>query len=212
MTDNTQKRKFMFDQSFDHLNGDANGQDRANKPVLLKPEQIEAMKLEAHDQGFAAGHAVAAEEELARQSGMLATLEEQMTRVLQNMALIQESQNNEIRMVVTTIMAKILPGFVARNGTDEITAMLNTVIGEMMHEPRLVVRLHEMQFDSIKAKIDEIIAKKAYAGKVIVLADTEIAQGDCRVEWADGGIERNAATTTESINSIVNPPSAFSEE
>ena len=49
--------------------------------------------------------------------------------------------------------------------------MLGDVIAEMVHEPRLVVRVHESQFDAVNARIHDITAQKAYAGKVVVLAD-----------------------------------------
>jgi flagellar assembly protein FliH len=75
----------------------------------------------------------------------------------------------------------------------------------MVHEPRLVVRVNEAQFDVLNDKISALAGQKAYAGKVVVLADAEIAAGDCRIEWADGGMERNTATMMQKIEKAVAP-------
>ena len=41
--------------------------------------------------------------------------------------------------------------------------------------------------------------------RIVVLADGGIAPGDCRVEWADGGMERNTAATLVDIEKVVAP-------
>jgi flagellar assembly protein FliH len=75
----------------------------------------------------------------------------------------------------------------------------------MAREPRLVVRVHEDQFDAVNERVQEIATQRAYAGKVIVLADPDTVPGDCRVEWADGGIERNTAAVWSAVEQTVHP-------
>ena len=70
------------------------------------------------------------------------------------------------------------------------------------------MRIHESQFDQVNARIQETVARKAYAGKVVMLADEAIMPGDCRIEWADGGIERNAETTWKDVEQVIVPGDA----
>ena len=37
----------------------------------------------------------------------------------------------------------------------------------------------------------------------MVLAEPDIAPGDCRIEWADGGISRDSAATEHAIDEAV---------
>ena len=39
--------------------------------------------------------------------------------------------------------------------------------------------------------------------RLVVLAEPDIAPGDCRIEWADGGINRDSAATTAAIDEAV---------
>jgi flagellar assembly protein FliH len=75
----------------------------------------------------------------------------------------------------------------------------------MAREPRLVVRVNEAQFDTVNERVQAIATDRAYAGKVIVLADAEVVPGDCRVEWADGGIERNTEATWRAVEQTIIP-------
>src|ERR1700733_4665621 len=55
-------RKFMFDRTFDDTSGPVH-HARDRRPVTLTYEQLETLKKEARDAGFAAGRAAAAEDQ-----------------------------------------------------------------------------------------------------------------------------------------------------
>jgi flagellar assembly protein FliH len=198
----TAPRKFMFDKSFDQM-GQARPQERPS--VTLRPEQLDQIKKECFDSGFAAGQKANGEEQALRQASTLTRVEEQLTRVVQNMQLLHTQHDKQLRSIILAVIRKVLPSFMAKQGLDEIQTMIADIMGEMGHEPRLVVRVNEAQFDAISTKVNDIATQKAYPGKVVVLADAEIASGDCRIEWADGGIERKASETVKTVETIVAP-------
>ena len=37
----------------------------------------------------------------------------------------------------------------------------------------------------------------------MVLADPQLAPGDCRIEWADGGVNRNEAAILATVEEVV---------
>ena len=175
MADTPPVRKFLFDKSFDGLTGAHPAAAPERKPVTLKPEQVDALKKEAWDSGFAAGQKVVAEEQSRRLAATLAQIENRMGQLIDNFQAVIKEQEAQTRRAVLAIARKILPAFVSRHGLEEIEPLLAGAIGDMLREPRLVVRVHESQFDMINAQINEITAQKAYAGKVVMLADATIA-------------------------------------
>jgi len=198
-------RKFMFDRSFDDAAIIHRAQER--KPVLMKPEQIDAHKKEAYDSGVAAGRIAGKDEQTAHLDGVLAKVDNNISILVKSMEALAEEQQVHTRHLVIAIAKKILPSFTARNGITEIETLLNDTIREMAREPRLVVRVHEGEFDAVNEKAQAIATQRAYSGKVIVLADAEVAAGDCRIEWADGGVERNTNTTMSAIEQTILPSS-----
>lgn len=204
-------RKFMFDQSFDGAEGTQRAPARNTTPVTLKPEQLETLKKEAYDSGYKAG-CQAGSEDAAQSIGsalttILSKLDEKLNEFIQDFDVIRKAHDQQLRSSILAIARKLLPDYTTRHGLTEIQAMLNDVIAEMIQEPRLVVRIHESEFDAVNTKIHEITVQKAYAGKVVVLADAEITTGDCRIEWADGGIERNVKSTWNNIEDAVDSAS-----
>ena len=196
-------RKFMFTTSFDV--GSVAARPIERKPLLLKPEQIDALKKEAYDSGMAAGQKMTGDEKTNKGLALLTSIDNRMASLTETMQAMHAQQDAKARQVAMSIARKIMPDLASKNGMQEIEAMLSAAISEMLHEPRLVVRVNESEFDGINTKVQDIASKKAYAGKVVVLADAEIAVGDCRVEWADGGMERNAAATWTDVEKVVAP-------
>jgi len=197
-------RKFMFDCSFDGATA-ANRPAPERKPVTLKPEQYDALKQESYDSGFAAGCQVTQDQHQKWITKTLHGLDKNITAVFADIQSFYQEQDSRIRQITLTIAKKVLADFTARHGLEEIQKVLSDALTEMVHEPRLVVRVHQDQFDAINTYISDMAVKKAYSGKVVVLADSDIPLGDCRVEWADGGLERNTQAVWNGVEKIIIP-------
>ena len=203
-------RKFMFDRPFD---AGAAVRPPERKPVTLKPEQVDAFKKESYDAGFAAGQQAGHDAQQQQIHATLVQIDGRLTQMIGAMHVFQAQQDAHMRQLAVAIARKILPQFVARHGEQEIESLVATAMAEMPREPRLVVRVAATQLEMLEKKIQEIAAQKAYAGSVVVVSDASVADGDCRIEWADGGIERNAAATLDAIEAVVAPEdSSLSQE
>ena len=200
---NAPMRKFMFDRSFDDVAMAQRAQER--KPVLMKPEQIDAMQKEAHDRGFAAGKQAGQDEQTAKLTALMATVGRNVENLMKSLDAVTHEQGLHTRRLVMTIAKKIVPDFAAKNGLGEIEALVSDAVRDMSREPRLVVRVNEAQLEPVNAQVQAITAQRAYTGSVVVMADPGVAAGDCRIEWADGGIERNAQATWDAIEQTVLP-------
>lgn len=203
--DSAPARKFMFDQSFDDDADVHRSPER--RPVLVSPDQLDALKKEAYDSGMEAGRKAGKEEQLSQQNGILAKIDQSLNGLVKGLAAIAREQEDQTRRLSIAIAKKILPHFTEQNGTQEIEALVGETLREMAREPRLVVRVAEPQFDALNEKIQALATAKAFSGKVVILADSAVAGGDCRIEWADGGIERNTEATLKTIEQTVLPPS-----
>lgn len=204
MGDSPPIRKFMFERSFDDAAARAMPA-RERRPVTLTPEQFDALKKEQHDAGFAAGQAASAEAQARHLGAAVTRIGDQIGRLLEQTEAERQQKETRVREAVLAIARKVLPDFNQRNGLQEIEAVVAGIIGEMTNEPRLVVRVNEGQFDSIDASLKEVTEKQGYAGKIVLLADAEIHPDDCRVEWADGGVERNFEALWKNIGDAVAP-------
>jgi flagellar assembly protein FliH len=188
-------RKFLFERSFD---GDLGlDLDEKAKPTFTE-EQLDTAKKEAFEEGRRAGEQSAMAAEAQVQTNMLATLGDRFSAALAEAEACWNRQLADLMSVATVIARKIVPVYAEKNGTSEIEAIVARAVEEMGREPRLVVRVPEASFDFLNDRIAKIAEERAFPGKIVVLGPS-----DCKVEWADGGIERDFNRLWQEIDGIM---------
>ncbi len=50
------------------------------------------------------------------------------------------------------------------------------------------MRVNDALHATAEQKLDDIARDCGFDGRLVVLAEPDIAPGDCRIEWADGGV------------------------
>jgi flagellar assembly protein FliH len=74
---------------------------------------------------------------------------------------------------------------------DELEPAVAQVLHDYHDEARLVIRVAPMLCQQLQSRIDAIAAAQGFAGRAIVAAEPELRGCDTRIEWADGGVERD---------------------
>ena len=74
---------------------------------------------------------------------------------------------------------------------DEIESTVQAVLEKRKEEPRLVVTVHDSILDKLRSRMDTLGESAGFHGKVILMGGDDLAPTDCRIEWADGGAEKN---------------------
>lgn len=202
------RKPFMFDQSFD-LSG-LKGQEE-KKAASYGEADLASAREAAYQQGLVDGRAAAAGEANQQQAAMMQRVERLMQRLSDDVWKVYVQQKQAASDVALTIVRKLLPDYVKKHGMQEMTSAIETCITEMIHEPRLVLRVPDAHFDYMSKEVNAMGERLGYAGKIIVLADATLGEFDCRIEWADGGMERNLNLTWSEIERQVvrhNPAAA----
>jgi flagellar assembly protein FliH len=66
-----------------------------------------------------------------------------------------------------------------------------------------VVRINDSLYEAAHARIEALAKQSGFAGRLVILAEPDIATGDCRIEWADGGVVLERAAIEAKINELV---------
>lgn len=177
-------KKFLFDKhDFDRE------REEAAKPSFTE-EQLILAKMQAQ----AAGKAEGLKEARQSQDELVAKCMQQIGAACEKLVAAEDRREVE-QMVAATKLSmlvahKLLPQFAQRFSLEEIERVILQSIETRRDEPRIAVIVPTVHLDTLKARIDGLALDKGYAGKIILLADDNLAQTDVRVEWADGGAER----------------------
>lgn len=190
-------QKFLFTRSF--TEGSPESYAKAKEPTYSQA-QLDAAKEEAYQLGLAAGQKSETEKQQQHIASLLSLVGQKIGLLLAEAETARGQELAGIAEIATAIARKVMPHYTEQHGLQEITAILSQVLREMNREPRLVVRVSEAIFDIVSDQIKTLSEQHAYAGKVVVIAEANMAPSDCLVEWADGGIERDIKSLWQEID------------
>ena len=198
-------RKFLFD-SLDFDAEEPTGPIIPAEPELPEPTfsqaELDGVRAAAFAEGRAAGLTEARDGQQQSVAAMLARIAAQTeTLVSAEAARSEQAQSESVRLAIT-ILRKMLPGLARRHGLTEIEAMIGDCLADLADEPRVVVRVHDRMLDALKGRIEEVALERGFAGKLVLLADPSLMDTDCRVEWADGGAERDIGRLWQQIERL----------
>jgi flagellar assembly protein FliH len=201
----TSTAKYLFDRSF--APEDIAAEEKARVKQACAPtyseEELEAAREQARSEGHQAGLAQARTEieqivanTLTSVDGSIASL---IGRYEQDFADVRR----DAAEMAVAVARKLAPALIARQPAAEVEALVTECLADLRDEPRVVVRASELVVDALKPRIENIAAGNAFPGRVILLPDDNLQGADCRVEWADGGVEREIEALDRRIDEAV---------
>lgn len=203
--------KFLFETSFDREQlSNAAKAKAAEEAAAAEPpaptfseEELAAAKQAAFADGSAAGKAEA-EAGIARQTAQqLTALAEKLETVSAALDGKVSESHQQTLLAAMTVVRKLFPRTNSLNGLSEVQAVVEECLERLRDEPRMVIRASEDQIDILKSQLDASIKRSGFSGKLVFLADDRLSPGDVRVEWADGGAERDQKALWQEIDQVI---------
>jgi flagellar assembly protein FliH len=107
-------------------------------------------------------------------------------------------------MTLAVTLARTIAG-------EALDAVPLTAIGEAVAEalrhargvPHLAVRVNEAFVEDTEALLKRQARERGYEGRLVVLGEPDMALGDVRIEWADGGVVRDRARLADEAERIL---------
>jgi flagellar assembly protein FliH len=172
-------------------------------PPTFSEEELMLAREQAREQGRQTGHQEASQS-MEQMVGMaMATA----AHHLQGLGAAQAADAAEVERqavsVALAIVRKLHPEFAARFGLEEIERALRDCLGHLDHTPKITIKVAPALVEAVTEKAEVMAARASFDGKVAVIADGSLGPGDCRVEWGDGGAERDQSRAWAQIDQAV---------
>ena len=188
--------KYLFDEDF------ATGEKPTISVVEAERRRVDA-ESQAYRKGFAAGQAQAQGEAGQHIATALSVIADGLDRINRALAGIEARLETEAVEVAVAVAGKLAPELIAREPFAEISALATECFRHLVTTPHIVVRIGADIYETARAKLEEIARARGFEGRLVVISDEAMRPGDCRIEWADGGIVRDEAATLSTINDVV---------
>jgi len=191
--------KFLFDMDFS-----APDKSRERPATAAEVAQkVAAAEGRAYRDGYDAGQREAKAESDRRTALALEEIRLAIQGIAVRFAGVETRMETEAVDVAVAVARKLCSQLVAAEPLGEITGLVSDCFSHLVATPHLVVRINDTLYDAAREKIERQAAQSGFQGRLVILAEPEIATGDCRIEWADGGVVLERAAIEAKINELV---------
>jgi flagellar assembly protein FliH len=190
--------KFLFDTDFS-----APDRSRERPSAAEVAEKVAAAEARAYRNGYDAAQREAKAESDRRAALALEEIGVAIRAIAAGFSGIEARMETEAVEVAVATARKLCSELIAREPLGEITALVADCFSHLVSTPHLVVRINDSLYDVARETIERLAARSGFEGRLVILAEPGIATGDCRIEWADGGVVLERAAIDAKINELV---------
>jgi flagellar assembly protein FliH len=190
--------KFLFDVDFA-----ASAEREATIPLAEHAIKLAEAETAAHRRGYAEAQTDAKIETDRRIAGALERVALSLGEANGTLGAIEARLECEAVEVAVAVARKLAPALVEHEPFAEIAALASSCFRELIAAPHIAVRVSESLYAAAREKLGDIARTHGFEGRLVVLGEPGIALGDCRIEWADGGVNRDRVAADASIGEAV---------
>jgi flagellar assembly protein FliH len=191
--------KFLFDTDFAAPD---KTRERAATAAEIA-EKVADAEARAYRAGYEAGQREAKAESDRRSALALEEIGIAIKAIASRFSGIEARMETEAVDVAVAVARKLCSELIAREPLGEITALVSDCFSHLVATPHLVVRINDQLYEAARANIERQATQSGFEGRLVILAEPGIATGDCRIEWADGGVVLERAAVEAKISELV---------
>ena len=191
--------KFLFDMDF-------SAPDKTRERPATSAEiaqKIAAAEARAYRDGFDAGQREAKAESDRRTALALEEISIGVQGIATRFSGIETRMETEAVDVAVAVARKLCTELIAGEPLAEIVGLVSDCFSHLVSTPHLVVRINDSLYEAAHERIERLAKQNGFEGRLVILAEPQIATGDCKIEWADGGVVLERAAIDAKVNELV---------
>ena len=191
--------KFLFDTDF------SAPERQRERPATTAEiaQKIAVAEAQAYRNGYEAAQREARVEADRRMASALEGINIHLQGIAARVSGVEARMETEAVEVAIAVARKLCSALVAAEPLGEITGLVKDCFAHLVATPHLVVRINDQLYEIARERIEKLAKQSGFEGRLVILAEPDIPTGDCRIEWADGGVVLERAAIETKINELV---------
>jgi flagellar assembly protein FliH len=190
--------KFLFDTDFGTPD---KSRERPTQAEMV--QKIAAAEAKGYRDGFDAGQREAKAESDRRAALALEEIKIAMQGIAARFSGIERRMETEAVDVAVAVARKLCSELIAAEPLGEVTGLVVECFSHLVATPHLVVRVNDQLYEAARERIERLAKPSGFQGRLVILAEPDIPTGDCKIEWADGGVVLERAAIEARIDELV---------
>jgi flagellar assembly protein FliH len=140
------------------------------------------------------------EAQLLALAGQIARTAERLLSQDDARAMVVEEQAAQVALAAARALAGAA---LAEKPLADIEAAVRECLVHARLAAHLVVRVHESSVETVEGLLKRLALQSGYACRLIVIGEPDMAEGDGRIEWADGGVAIDRQLLSQQVEQAV---------
>jgi flagellar assembly protein FliH len=191
--------KFLFDMDF---SAPDKSRERPATPSEIA-QKVAAAEARAYRDGYEAGQREAKAESDRRTALALEEIKLGIQNIAARFSGIETRMETEAVEVAVAVARKLCSELIAGEPLAEVTGLVSDCFSHLVATPHLVVRIHDSLYEAARERIERLAKQSGFEGRLVILAEPGIETGDCKIEWADGGVVLERSAIEAKISELV---------
>jgi flagellar assembly protein FliH len=191
--------KFLFDMDF---SAPDKSRERPATPSEIA-QKVAAAEARAYRDGYEAGQREAKAESDRRTALALEEIKLGIQNIAARFSGIETRMETEAVEVAVAVARKLCSELISGEPLAEITGLVSDCFSHLVATPHLVVRVHDSLYEAARQQIERLAKQSGFEGRLVILAERAIETGDCKIEWADGGVVLEHSAIEAKISELV---------
>ena len=214
-----EQRRYMFDVDFtpgapqspegdaDEVAADGEHISHAEPPPppapMFSEEELNLARETAFEEGRRIGFAEGQDAGGVQMAQALEAITRSLPAVAEEQSRANDMITNDAIKLAMAAMRRAMPATAEKYAFDEVAKVVADLVPHLLDEPRIIVRVALPLVETMRERLEQVAHSTGFEGRMVVQEDARLGPGDCKVEWADGGAERDLSRVLSEMDQIV---------
>ncbi len=165
--------------------------------------ELDAAVKSAEEKGYERGFGAAATDIQKAEQTALDEINNRLVALLSGESENKKEAEASALKFAVELVRKLLPNLEAGVAKEEVEAFLSDNFSKFRGEKNLSFSFHPDMAAEIAPQLSKLAEKNDFEGKISVHKDINLSLSDCRVEWRNGGVERNTEEILGKVDNLL---------
>lgn len=177
------------------------------EPVIVMPtfskEELDAAVKLAEEAAYEKGFLMATDEKVNQQNLLLEDIRNQLMAIFAGLDQKTAAIESSSLKFAVELLHKILPTLEKERAEAEVKNFLQENFANFAAQETLSFAFNPDTIALVAGSIGRLAEQNDFEGKIAVHKDASLGPSDCRVEWKNGGVERNTSKILNKVESLI---------
>ena len=170
--------------------------------VTFTEEEVAEKENQARTTGYEEGYKQAQSEQLAEKNRLLSEINNRLMMLSADASSQNKEVDNQIISLSSSVLHKLIPVVEKEQAKKLVKNFLEKNFLQFKNESKIAFYFHPEALPYVQEEIAHLANINDYEGKISLHKDDNMQISDCRVEWENGGVERDSRKMLDKMDKI----------